>query len=208
MLLERLTVEAIASHLASGGCLLDIREPVAFAEAHARGALNIAAANRSAPYWVHTLVGPAERMVLLTATDHAGEAEALLDAAERHALGSGRFDARALAGAGVAIASFRTLTPDELAASEMRFTVVDVRSESEFVAAHVPDAIWIPLEELAARQGEVPQATLATICASGFRSSTAASILEAAGRTDLVNVWGGTTAWVQLGHPVEHGRRR
>jgi len=41
------------------------------------------------------------------------------------------------------------------------------------------------------------------ICAGGYRSSAAASILQQYGFTDLRNVVGGTGAWVAAGLPVE-----
>jgi hydroxyacylglutathione hydrolase len=43
----------------------------------------------------------------------------------------------------------------------------------------------------------------AVICAGGYRSSAAASILEQLGFTNLVNVTGGTSAWVNAGYQVE-----
>jgi rhodanese-related sulfurtransferase len=43
----------------------------------------------------------------------------------------------------------------------------------------------------------------AVICAGGYRSSAAASILEQFGFTNLVNVTGGTSAWVSAGYQVE-----
>jgi rhodanese-related sulfurtransferase len=44
-----------------------------------------------------------------------------------------------------------------LLASESRPTVVDVRDESAYVEGHVPGAIHIPGDDLAARMGEVPR---------------------------------------------------
>jgi hydroxyacylglutathione hydrolase len=41
------------------------------------------------------------------------------------------------------------------------------------------------------------------ICAGGYRSSAATSILEQNGFTDLRNVTGGTNAWINAGYPVE-----
>ncbi len=206
--MERLSATALATQLAAGGTLVDLREPPVFADAHVRGSLNVALASRSAPYWLNQVVSADERVFAVVAVLHDDAfAEALFDAAERRAVGVAAFDAGAFATAGLPIASFRTLAPDELAEGRERYTVVDVRETQEYTAGHVPGALWIPLGELRARAGEVPAGPVATICASGFRSATAASILEAAGRTDLASVWGGTTAWEQLGHPLARGRR-
>ena len=100
----------------------------------------------------------------------------------------------------------RTVTPDDLAA-EPKTRVVDVSERDEYLAGHVPGAVSIPLGELVGRLGEVPDGPLALVCSSGFRSSIAASILEGARRGELANVWGGTTAWAQLGLPLASGPR-
>ena len=41
------------------------------------------------------------------------------------------------------------------------------------------------------------------VCASGYRSSAATSLLEHRGFRDLYNVTGGTTAWVNAGFAGE-----
>lgn len=205
--MQRLTPDAIKKHLGQGGRILDVREPPVFAEAHVRGSLNVPLSNRSAPYWLSVLVSTDEKLVVITATEREGSlAEQLLEVAERTGIGFAAFEIEAFQKNGVAIASMRTIVPPELAEERQRVAVVDVREAPEWVSGHVPDAVWIPLAELAERVDEVPAGPIATICASGFRSSTAASLLEAAGRTELANVWGGTTAWTQLGYPVNAGR--
>lgn len=205
--MERLTPDALRVYLANGGRIVDIREPPVFADAHVRGSLNLALSNRSAPYWLHELVGAEERVAVVSATDRDAEyAAQLFDAAERTVVGFLAFDGPAFERVGIPIGSFRTITPDELAQERDRLTVVDVREAQEWVAGHVPGALWIPLPELAARASEIPSGAVALVCASGFRSATGASILEAAGRGELANVWGGTMAWMQLGLPVNRGR--
>jgi rhodanese-related sulfurtransferase len=60
------------------------------------------------------------------------------------------------------------------------------------------------LNELSKRIAEIEESVpLAVICAGGYRSSIAASLLERAGRDGLVNVIGGTGAWVRDGFAVE-----
>ncbi len=207
--MERLAPAALAAHLSSGNRVIDVREPPMFADAHVRGSLNVALANRSAPYWLHTLVGRDDRVAVVTATARDGAyAEQLLAAAERAGIGFVPFDGSAFSGAGIPIGSFRTMTPQELADAGDGITVVDVREAREYAEGHVPDALWIPLGELASRVAEIPAGPIATICASGFRSCAAASLLESAGRSDVASVWGGTMAWMQLGLPLDRGTRR
>lgn len=85
-------------------------------------------------------------------------------------------------------------------------TVLDVRNHDEYITAHVPGAVLIPLPELAARQDEIPDADpLYVICAVGGRSLTAARALVAAGYR-AVSVAGGTNGWMQQGREVVSGQ--
>lgn len=92
----------------------------------------------------------------------------------------------------------------ELAALEGA-VVVDVREDDEYTSAHVPGVTHIPLGEVVARVGEIPEGSpVYVICAAGGRSAQAAAYLATQG-FDAVNVTGGTHAWQQAGLPVQHG---
>lgn len=91
---------------------------------------------------------------------------------------------------------------DRLDRGEMN--LLDVRQPDEWYAGHVPGAEWITGAELPDRLDEVPDSgPVAVTCGSGFRSSVAASLLARHGRTDVVNVTGGMTAWNAAGYPTE-----
>jgi rhodanese-related sulfurtransferase len=94
---------------------------------------------------------------------------------------------------------------DALAAHLPGATLVDVRQPDEYRAGHVPGAALIPLAELPDRVTEVPKgSTVYLICAVGGRSKRAAEWL--AGQDyDVVNVAGGTKAWIDAGRPVVTG---
>jgi hydroxyacylglutathione hydrolase len=76
-----------------------------------------------------------------------------------------------------------------------RPVILDVRSDPEWSQDHLEDAIHIPLPQLIRRirelSGKVP---LTVVCASGYRSSIAASLLESEGFERLSNVMGGMHA--------------
>lgn len=85
--------------------------------------------------------------------------------------------------------------------------VVDVREPDEYVRGHVPGAVLIPLGQLPHRVNEVPRSgPVYVICASGKRSRTAASVLEAAG-IDAISVEGGTDGWISAGREYVTGPR-
>ena len=71
--------------------------------------------------------------------------------------------------------------------------VIDVREVHEYVEAHVPGAVLIPLGEVVERSDEV---------------TATGQVLIICLRTlgiDAVNVAGGTMAWIEAGHPVVVG---
>ena len=111
--------------------------------------------------------------------------------------------------AGLPLESIAQVSVDELKeklASTADLQVVDVRRPGEFGNGHVPRALNAPLATLDRIAGQLPlekDKPTAVICAGGYRSSAAASLLEKLGYTNLLNVSGGTGAWVNAGYPVE-----
>lgn len=80
--------------------------------------------------------------------------------------------------------------------------LLDVRELDEWQAGHVPDAVHIPLGELPARWGELPEdAEMYVVCRSGARSAQATEALNQAGRR-ASNVAGGMHAWHRAGRPM------
>ena len=72
--------------------------------------------------------------------------------------------------------------------------LVDVRTAREFASGSIPDARNVPLPVLGAKLSELePERPIVVFCASGMRSSRAASILRAKGFT--VHDLGPLTAW-------------
>jgi len=70
--------------------------------------------------------------------------------------------------------------------------IVDVRSQDEFADEHFPKALNIPVNELAARAGEIgpKDKPVVLYCASGARSAMGARILKSLGFADVVNAGG------------------
>lgn len=86
-------------------------------------------------------------------------------------------------------------------------TLLDVRTHEEVEEVRVPGVVHIPLDELELRLDEVPEGSpLPVICRSGARSLNACVLLAGHGRS-VVNVEGGTLAWIDSGRPVESGPR-
>ena len=82
--------------------------------------------------------------------------------------------------------------------------VLDVRAPEEFVTGHVPGAVNIPYDQVAARLAEVPKdKDVVLYCRSGRRAAMAAEVLAAQGYTRLMHLEGDMPAWIAQGRPVE-----
>jgi rhodanese-related sulfurtransferase len=80
--------------------------------------------------------------------------------------------------------------------------LLDVREDDEWAAGHAPQAIHIPLGELADRAREVPMdQDIYVICRSGVRSARAAEALNGAG-WKAANVADGMQGWASAGRPM------
>lgn len=193
-----------------GGChvLIDLRDQISFGTGHIPGSFGIGAGTNVST-WASWVV-PYETPMLLVANSR-NDAEA----AVRSLVRVGLDDVRGVIDGGVE--AWRTAggelerTPlidpvalaARLAAGESGLHVLDVRADDEWDAGHVAGAHHIMAGELPKRLDEVPRdGTLAVICGTGYRSTVASSILARAGRTNLLNVTGGMTAWRTASLPV------
>ncbi|OHC87815.1 MAG: sulfurtransferase [Sideroxydans sp. RIFOXYB12_FULL_59_6] len=89
--------------------------------------------------------------------------------------------------------------------SQQGALLLDVREPSEYAAVHAVNAKLMPLGQVGMRLQELAaykDKPVAVICRSGRRSAQAVAILQEAGFTKVVNVQGGTSAWVEAGLDV------
>lgn len=88
--------------------------------------------------------------------------------------------------------------------TERPVQVVDVRTPPEYGSGHVPGAINVPLGDFERTADGLDRTRpTAVICAGGYRSAAAASLLQREGLRDLYNVIGGTAAWKSAGYETE-----
>ena len=84
--------------------------------------------------------------------------------------------------------------------------VLDVRRKNEWDMFHLKDATLMPLADLPTRVSELDaSADWVIVCASGYRSLMAASVLERAGFKRITNADGGMDEYYQSGQPVVVG---
>ncbi len=169
----------------AGEWVVDLRARTAFSAGHLAGALNFGIDGQFATYLGWTMPWGTPLTLL-------GESAEQVAEAQRELVRIG-IDRPAAAATG---------TPQELAKNERLETlrtavftqlkdarstgdpvVLDVRRSLEWRESHVEGALHIPLHELLDRLGEIPPGEVWVHCAAGYRSSIAASILAAHGRS-------------------------
>jgi rhodanese-related sulfurtransferase len=75
--------------------------------------------------------------------------------------------------------------------------VLDVRTETEHAARHIPGSLLIPLHELQSRVGEIPNSgtPVAVLSEKGLRAESACKLLAEHAITPLLNLAGGLQCW-------------
>ena len=75
-------------------------------------------------------------------------------------------------------------------------TILDVRTEDEFVLGHLENSICIPVDDLPSRLDELPDrsATILICCRSGKSSAIAAEYLDKEGYENVYD-FGGLLSW-------------
>ncbi len=203
---QPLSAPQVRDAVAKGACVLDVRSPEEYGQAHIPGAVNV---------WIEspqfsTRVGwfvPADAAIILVAaspTDLGRAAQGMsrigLDNIAGH-LQWGMTDWRSL---GFDLATVPQITVHDLATMREErpdLVVIDVREPFEWDEGHINGAVHLPMGEAVRRMGEVPAGRpKAVLCAGGLRSSTVISALSREGMTDWYNVIGGMTAWQKAGY--------
>lgn len=93
-----------------------------------------------------------------------------------------------------------------------KIDIIDVRTPVEYQEVHVVNARNLPLDKIdpaammQTRNGS-EQEPLYFICRSGSRGRQACEKFHAAGHSNVVNIEGGTLAWLQCGLPVMRGKK-
>lgn len=180
--------DELVSRLQRGEWVVDLRNRVAFAVDHLRGSVSFEYGDGShfSAYlgWVLpwneqlTLVG--ERQDVENAIRDLSRIG--IDSPDA-AIGAGP----AAVAPGAAVSSYPSVSWEDVLHKPPDDPVLDVRRRDEFERSHIAKAVNIPVHELLGRMAEVPVGRLWVHCASGYRSSVAASLLQRAGH-DVVHI--------------------
>ncbi len=169
----------------AGEWVIDLRNRTAFAAGHLAGTLGFELSGSFVAYlgWLYTWGAP----LTLIGDDHDQILEARRELARigvDNLTGSAAGDIHTLA-EGAPLRCYGVADFNDLAATinTTTLTVLDVRRTDEYDKSHIPGAMNIPLHDLPGRTNEVPAGDVWVHCASGYRSSIAASMIDQSHRT-------------------------
>lgn len=199
----------VDKRMEQGALVLDVREAAAFGTGHVPGSINIGLNGQFAS-WAGSLISPESRVIIVADAEESIR-EAVMRLARvglENVVGYLDGGIAAWDGTGREVSSVAQMPVDELRAqiAERRegLQILDVRRGSEYASGHVPGAVGVPLAELEKGLASLDrQKPMAVVCASGYRSMAAVSLLKRKGFSRLYNVVGGTSAWVSAGFQVE-----
>jgi hydroxyacylglutathione hydrolase len=201
----------VARLLHEGAIALDVRDCAAWAAGHLPGSLNIGLGGEFAS-WAGSLI-PHDSTVVLVTDGEPQAREAVTRLARvglENAAGYLEGGVKSWEDAGLELETVTQVDVVELKgilSERPDFQIVDVRRPAEFERARIPGATLVPLHEMENRTPPIdPGRPAAVVCAGGYRSSIACSLLRRQGLTaELHNVIGGTAAWVAAGFEAEQG---
>lgn len=204
-----LSVDQVVARIEeSDAVVLDVRGPDAFGAGHIPQSFGIGLGN-SLSTWASWVL-PYERPIVLVA-GHVDDVEPAVRALVRVGLddlcGYLEGGVEAWSTDERPLIELPQLTAeqlhDRLGAGES-LHVLDVRGDDEWANGHIAGARHLMGGYLPQRLGELPDdgAPIVTVCGSGYRSTVAASVLQRAGRRQVLNLRGGMRAWAGADLPV------
>ncbi len=201
--LRPLTADMTDYHLKLGGALVDVRPGREFDRGHVPGSFNV---GLDGPFsaWVGWIIERGRPLVLAggTSAQRADAHRQLLRIGYDSVAGELDGGMDAWTASGRDLTTFETAEVADLASwilSAEPMTVVDARSEDEWVHGHVPGAVRMPVPDISHHAHELPrEAPVAVHCGVGYRAAIAASLLEQAGLRRIIHVIGPYSDWDRL----------
>ncbi len=201
---------AVADLVHRGAVPLDVRPPEQYGEGHIPGSLHVGLSGQFAS-WAATLI-PADAEIVLVAEDVDTAVQARMRLARvgvENVSGVLAGGVEAWAGSGRPLASVEQIAPEELArrvSCGVAVGILDVRRPGEVETGRIARSRTVPLHELASASSLAAldrENPIAAVCAGGYRSAIATSVLERAGFLRIANVVGGMAAWSKAGLETE-----
>jgi rhodanese-related sulfurtransferase len=188
---------------AAGAVVIDLRTPADFARGHLIGALSLPFSTKGLGQRLAVVVEPDVQIKLL-ASDPAISSAACAQLRDIYQV-IGVVDNGKWNQADLPKEALRDLSVQTLAAAppSADLTILDVREPMEWQTGFAPGAVLISLGSLAGQLDSIArECVVAVVCEAGTRSSTAASLLRAAGFPRVATVSEGMSGYRRAGLPL------
>ena len=196
-------IEQMQEALEQGAVVIDTRSADVFAAGHIPGTINVPE-NKSFTTWVGWFLSYDQPFYLIADDRTAKQAMRDLIYIGLDNVG-GYLDPALLETWPGELQRYGEITPEAVVeqVTNQEVTVVDVRGTSEWNEGHIPQAQHVMLGYLRERAQEIPTDKPVVVqCRSGARSAIGASILQAQGITNVLNLTGGYLRWAAAKLPI------
>ena len=202
-----LTLDRVLELQSQGAQILDTRDASEFAAAHLKGSINIGLVGQFAT-WAGTVLDRNHPIVIITAPNHEQETAIRLGRIGfDHVAGYLKEGLQSLSAHPELTVKTQRLSATfaaEMLAGPNAPIAIDVRNPREREQKHIASSQHIPLNHLTENLNKIPKdRPILVYCAGGYRSSIAASILQAHGLQNVSELAGGITAWETAKLPVQ-----
>ena len=196
----------VAARMQKGAWLVDARDAKAFAGNHPADAINIGIRGRFET-WTGIMLPWGEPFILTGSDADVQEAAFRLkrigyDAPAGYLQGG----LEAWTAAGLPTRTFKLVKPADLYKQMQTATapvIVDVRLPSEWMGVRIGNVLNMPLNKLFVDGKRLSKdMPVLTVCNSAYRSSMGAAVLLKMGFKDVLNMEGGSEAWIEQGLPT------
>ncbi len=205
-----LTADQVADLVEDGYVVVDARDSAVFGAGHIPGAYNVQMSSSEFEQRVGW-VTPLDTSIILV-TDKDDDAQRAIYNMAFIALDSrvagfleGGIDAWMASGRPVATVPQIDVHTLHHKLNVNGLQVLDVREDDEWDEGHIASAVYMSYKQMPFQMDTLPftaDQQIAVTCATGKRSSTAASMLKRNGYRHVYNVVGGMEAWEHAGMPM------
>ena len=186
----QLTAEQLRAGIEAGEWIVDLRDRTAYAASHVHGSVGIALGQQFSTYLGWLMPWGTALTLIGESADQVSQAQRMLvrigiDELQGAATGSADHLSAGAAPSSYPRRTFADLPAgilDTEAGDDRTAVLLDVRRDDEYAADHIPAAVHVPMHQLLERLDTLPPGQLWVHCASGYRASIAASLLDRAGR--------------------------
>jgi glyoxylase-like metal-dependent hydrolase (beta-lactamase superfamily II)/rhodanese-related sulfurtransferase len=196
----------VAAQSQKGAWLVDVRDAKPFAAGHPADAINIGIRGRFET-WIGAMIPWGEPFVLIGSDGEVEEAALRLKRIGYDApAGFLKGGLDAWKQAKLPVGSLKLVKPRELyqqMQSGKAPIIVDVRLPTEWMGLRIGNVLNIPLDKLFAEGKRLSkEMPVLAVCNSAYRSSMGASVLQKMGFKRVLNMAGGSEAWIADGLPT------